>query len=272
MGAVLVSLEDYARLLRLLRQAADHVHRSDVAANVTSDVAEVMDVAAAVHLLEQQMTAWEGQVGHLRERAKNQLTILFNLMTRYDVASSIAIAKLAKKDSTSMKAITTMTMVFLPGTFFAALFAIPSLQWDASPVIQSNFWFCNDSDPSAIVAIVGTHPRMKTRENGVDIYFGDPMDVYELTTIDLPEFALPLSFRSSLRVDAALNMPDGKVRLFDIFLPTRTPVPGCASIFQPHARRNQAGERRQAPRRAHPRIAPRMIGHLRPMHGTERWN
>jgi len=65
---------------------------------------------------------------------------IFNLMTRYDASSSIAIAKSAKKDSTSMKAIAIMTMVFLPGTFFAALFAVPSLQWDASPVIQSNHW------------------------------------------------------------------------------------------------------------------------------------
>ncbi len=73
-------------------------------------------------------------------------------MTRYDAASSIAIAKSAKKDSTSMKAIAIMTMVFLPGTFFAALFAIPSLQWDASPVIQGSFWvYWAFSIPSTLV-------------------------------------------------------------------------------------------------------------------------
>ena len=33
-----------------------------------------------------------------------------------------------------------MTMVFLPGTFFAALFAIPSLKWDQPKVIQKKFW------------------------------------------------------------------------------------------------------------------------------------
>ena len=31
-------------------------------------------------------------------------------------------------------------MLFLPGTFFAALFALPSLKWDESNVIQEKFW------------------------------------------------------------------------------------------------------------------------------------
>lgn len=39
-----------------------------------------------------------------------------------------------------MKTIAVMTMAFLPGTFFAALFAIPSLQWGNSRVIQDSFW------------------------------------------------------------------------------------------------------------------------------------
>jgi hypothetical protein len=39
-----------------------------------------------------------------------------------------------------MKTIAIMTMCFLPATFFAALFAIPSLQWDKPTVIGSRFW------------------------------------------------------------------------------------------------------------------------------------
>lgn len=36
-----------------------------------------------------------------------------------------------------------MTMAFLPATFFAALFSVPSLDWRPDPgggVIQPNFW------------------------------------------------------------------------------------------------------------------------------------
>lgn len=39
-----------------------------------------------------------------------------------------------------MKTIAVMTMAFLPATFFAALFAVPSLRWDQKDVIQENFW------------------------------------------------------------------------------------------------------------------------------------
>ena len=33
-----------------------------------------------------------------------------------------------------------MTMAFLPGTFFAALFSVPSLRWDQDVVVTRNFW------------------------------------------------------------------------------------------------------------------------------------
>lgn len=39
-----------------------------------------------------------------------------------------------------MKTIAIMTMLFLPATFFAALFAVPSLQWDQAEVVQKKFW------------------------------------------------------------------------------------------------------------------------------------
>ena len=44
------------------------------------------------------------------------------------------------RDSSAMKTIAVMTMLFLPGTFFAALFSLPLLKWDASNVVQTKFW------------------------------------------------------------------------------------------------------------------------------------
>jgi len=43
-------------------------------------------------------------------------------------------------DSMSMKTIAIMTMGFLPATFYAALFSVPSLQWDQPSIIGSRFW------------------------------------------------------------------------------------------------------------------------------------
>ena len=65
---------------------------------------------------------------------------LFNLLARGDAQANIDLAKAAMHDSTSMKTIVIMTMGFLPATFFAALFAVPSLQWDQPTVVGSRFW------------------------------------------------------------------------------------------------------------------------------------
>lgn len=39
-----------------------------------------------------------------------------------------------------MKTVAVMTMAFLPATFFAALFSMPSLQSDDPSVIRPRFW------------------------------------------------------------------------------------------------------------------------------------
>lgn len=51
-------------------------------------------------------------------------------------------AVINQRDSSSMKVIAIMTMAFLPATFFATLFAVPSLSWNenAPVVVKSNFW------------------------------------------------------------------------------------------------------------------------------------
>jgi Mg2+ and Co2+ transporter CorA len=139
-GAVLVHLEDDARQLRVLQRAVDSLCRAGFA-NMSipggcSDAGLGAEVLSAIQTLQQQMDSWEVRVDYLRERAKNQLTVLFNLIARYDAATGLAVSRAAKRDSSSMKAIAVMTMAFLPATFFAALFAVPSLP----AVVQEEFW------------------------------------------------------------------------------------------------------------------------------------
>lgn len=51
-----------------------------------------------------------------------------------------------------MRVIALMTMIFLPGTFFATVFALPLLDWTAEYVIQSRFWiYVVFSVPSTIL-------------------------------------------------------------------------------------------------------------------------
>ncbi|QDS72395.1 hypothetical protein FKW77_008686 [Venturia effusa] len=100
--------------------------------------------------VEQQFQDLKVYLVFTQERARTLMTVLFNLIARQDVNASIELAKdsrtialAAKNDSSSMKTIAVMTMLFLPGTFFAALFSTPMLDWNASgsQVIQPRFGY-----------------------------------------------------------------------------------------------------------------------------------
>jgi hypothetical protein len=61
------------------------------------------------------------------------------LLAREDAKNIKEIALETLKDSYSMKTKAIMTMIFLPPTFFAALFAMPAFEWDNPNVMQPNF-------------------------------------------------------------------------------------------------------------------------------------
>ncbi|KAM5350946.1 hypothetical protein ACJ41O_003669 [Fusarium nematophilum] len=107
--------------------------------------------------LQGQLSVIWARIGHIDAEVSNELTEVGNNLTTVSnelaevgnnlttVSNELAtaskdLAKATAKDSSSMKTIAVMTMAFLPGTFFAALFAIPSLKWDQPGVVQQNFW------------------------------------------------------------------------------------------------------------------------------------
>jgi hypothetical protein len=67
-----------------------------------------------------------------------------------------------------MKTIAVMTMLFLPATFFAALFATPMLDWHGTPIIQPRFWiYWAFTLPCTIVVLVSWYfitKRWKAQE------------------------------------------------------------------------------------------------------------
>ncbi|KAK6520846.1 hypothetical protein TWF506_001089 [Arthrobotrys conoides] len=77
-------------------------------------------------------------------------TAIYNLIAQRDSKVNIELAKdsrmlaiASKRDSSSMKTIAVLTIVFLPGTFVSALFAMPILNWEAksySEVMTDKFW------------------------------------------------------------------------------------------------------------------------------------
>jgi Mg2+ and Co2+ transporter CorA len=63
---------------------------------------------------------------------------LFSFLTHDDAIINTEVARASndlaeatRRDGSSMKTIAVLTMAFLPATFFAAFFSIPSLGWDS---------------------------------------------------------------------------------------------------------------------------------------------
>jgi len=62
------------------------------------------------------------------------------LINQHEAIANRQIAAAAEKDSAAMKVLAVMTVLFLPGTFFATLFSVPSRHWAEETVILSKFW------------------------------------------------------------------------------------------------------------------------------------
>lgn len=75
---------------------------------------------------------------------------LFNLIIQKEARVGIAVAEdsltlasASKEDSTARKTLPAVTVAFLPGTFVAAIFAMPLFEWDAvgeGMVVSNRFW------------------------------------------------------------------------------------------------------------------------------------
>ncbi|OTB15492.1 hypothetical protein K445DRAFT_22434 [Daldinia sp. EC12] len=81
---------------------------------------------------------------HLGQKTEFQIS---RKMMRQDTMASIRLSgasieltKMATIDSSSMKVIAIMTMIFLPGTFFASLFSVPLLHWNEERIVGDKFW------------------------------------------------------------------------------------------------------------------------------------
>ncbi|KAK4107526.1 hypothetical protein N656DRAFT_785159 [Canariomyces notabilis] len=98
------------------------------------------ELIEALPALERHIAAYIDFEVYFKQRADRLSSVLFALMTHEDANASIGLAAATRNDSASMKTIAIMTMAFLPATFFAALFSMPSLRWDQPAVVQDRFW------------------------------------------------------------------------------------------------------------------------------------
>ena len=90
----------------------------------------------------------------LQERLDNQVSGMSNIISQ--------------RDTSAMKTVAIVTMVFLPGTFVASFFAMPMLNWDAAAynrIVNRRFWiYWIVTVPLTIAVFVLWWARQKVKE------------------------------------------------------------------------------------------------------------
>lgn len=93
--------------------------------------------------------ASEYDLSVLPRRISNQFTTIYNLIAQRDTKATIdlagdshKIAQAALRESSSMKTVAAMTLIFLPGTFICSFFSMSFFNWHAGPgeSITSSLW------------------------------------------------------------------------------------------------------------------------------------
>ncbi|CAG8957244.1 hypothetical protein HYFRA_00009446 [Hymenoscyphus fraxineus] len=85
---------------------------------------EVMKVKASLEYLKLSVQAQKRWLLSYKYRKDIAMNLVFNLVTQQDSATTTVIARETKADSSSMKTIAALTMVFLPGTFMSSVFSM----------------------------------------------------------------------------------------------------------------------------------------------------
>ncbi|KAK8077648.1 hypothetical protein PG996_003818 [Apiospora saccharicola] len=149
-----LDLSDLSRLLDELEGQAQAASLEEVVSDSFKRKmhSTTLRLSRAFPAVRSRLMARESQIQRDKQRGVELSNLLFVLLTHEDAVKGADMAKLdaeiaaaSKRDSASMKTVAVLTMAFLPATFFAALFAIPSLDWKGAAeaggsVIQSNFW------------------------------------------------------------------------------------------------------------------------------------
>lgn len=89
----------------------------------------------------------ESHMNVLQQRVDVQLNILYSIVAQTDNQLSAKLAASAGRDSTSMKILALITVLFLPATFVATLFSMSMFEWDSDEagkagktVLSPKFW------------------------------------------------------------------------------------------------------------------------------------
>ncbi|KAK1783661.1 hypothetical protein QBC45DRAFT_315541 [Copromyces sp. CBS 386.78] len=129
--SILNSVESLWQYLETMAEGVCASHTAEEVIQSTNNILE------AIQLLRKDVIGMRTALRHQEVRIGDFASLLATHLNQRDSETNIEtavasrdLAKAASEDSSAMKSIAILTMFFLPGTFFSALFALPSLGWD----------------------------------------------------------------------------------------------------------------------------------------------
>ncbi|KAK3947619.1 hypothetical protein QBC32DRAFT_223763 [Pseudoneurospora amorphoporcata] len=129
------TLNGVESLWQYLETMAEGICASCTAEEVV--VQSTNNILEAIPLLRKDVIGMREALRDQEVRIRDYTSLLATHLSQRDSETNIKaavasrdLAKVASEDSSAMKSIAILTMFFLPGTFFSALFALPSLGWD----------------------------------------------------------------------------------------------------------------------------------------------
>lgn len=78
-----------------------------------------------------------------KERLAEEVRLTFNMIAQYDSTTAVKIGQAAQRDSSAMRTIAIMTLIFLPGTFISAMFGMQFFDYDntaGTMSVSKKFW------------------------------------------------------------------------------------------------------------------------------------
>ncbi|KAI1610168.1 hypothetical protein EDD36DRAFT_317275 [Exophiala viscosa] len=107
-------------------------------------------ILKSVTVVKQRVAGQEIDMTFIQRRVRTQIDAIYHLIQEDDALSAGEMARDCKllamasqRDSASMKCIAVVTMLFLPGTFVAALLSIPLFDWQAKStelMYRTSYW------------------------------------------------------------------------------------------------------------------------------------
>lgn len=97
----------------------------------------------AVEFREEELICLTAHARYLKDRSAALLSTTMSLMSINDSKVMLEIAAATRKDSTSMKILALMTIIFLPSTALSAIMAIPDMfdfSGNSQSLVNSRFW------------------------------------------------------------------------------------------------------------------------------------